>query len=464
MSGSAQLFVDLTVNQSNASSTLKGVAIVRQSASSTLKGKLIVRQSGYTKYFQNIFTVRQADATSLKGITIIRQSASSTLKVVLIVRNASSATLKGITNIKHSASKALFAKFRPAVLFSGKPRAIYSRFFRGVDASGDLRAVFNVTEEIGLKAEAVIRHSGTGTIHGEFKVKVFFVEGWATFKAEFLPRYSSSVSLLVKTVIRNKGSADLLEALIVRNKDSAELLAMGIIRHSASRDLSAQLIVRQPGFRDLMAKVMPRRSASKALFAVFEPIPNEDLKAESIIRHSTTKMLHADFYIRFPYRFWTNRRYLNGVVSAAETLIGDAVLEFIIEGVMDDIKTWLLANQIQTYTAWTTIENVPITIRRACTYGVVASLYARYTKTFTSRVIPSVAPVTVTVKADEREAMEHWEEKYEQMLDRYLAYTQTGRLFSTTSDEEPVFTMADMPPGAGTTLQEWHKWYNQVEG
>lgn len=184
-----------------------------------------------------------------------------------------------------------------------------------------------------------------------------------------------------------------------------------------------------------------------------------------IIRHTATKNLQADGYIRWPYRLWTNRRYINGIMDAAEELIGDAKLEYVIEGVMEDIQTFLFANGITSYEQWYTIEDVPVAIRRAATYGTVASLYSRHTNTWRSRVIPSVAPLTVTVKGDAQMAMEHWEGRYELMLERYLTAINSDKLLVSTADQEPVFDkeLSDIPPGV-TSSEYWYEWVNRTEG
>lgn len=145
-----------------------------------------------------------------------------------------------------------------------------------------------------------------------------------------------------------------------------------------------------------------------------------------------------------PYPYWTDRRYVNGVIDAAEALIGDAKLEFIIEGVMDDIKVWFDANEIS-YVTWISLDVTPTAIKRATTYGVVAALYARHTKTFQGRVIPTLAPVTVTVTGDQEKAMLHWVSKRNEMLELYLSAQEADRFWVSTADEEPVFSMDDIP-------------------
>jgi len=158
--------------------------------------------------------------------------------------------------------------------------------------------------------------------------------------------------------------------------------------------------------------------------------------------------LIAKFNVRTEYPFWTSRKIINGSINLTNDLIGDVPLEETIEGVMYDIKTALAAEDID-YSSWTGLSNVPFQIMRATTYGVCASLYARSTKTFSSRVIPSISPVTVTVIGDAERAMNFWENRMQQTLDRY--YTSIGHpvVIVSTADEEPVFSMADIPTEDG---------------
>ena len=142
--------------------------------------------------------------------------------------------------------------------------------------------------------------------------------------------------------------------------------------------------------------------------------------------------------------------------------MGDANLEIVIEGVMDDIKVWLDAECFEgTYGDWICIDLVPVAIKRATTYGVVAALYARYSKTFQGRVVPTVAPVTITVIGDDEKAMLHWMGKKRDMLELYLSAQGAARFWVSTADEEPVFTMDDIPATGADELESWHKW---VEG
>ena len=163
----------------------------------------------------------------------------------------------------------------------------------------------------------------------------------------------------------------------------------------------------------------------------------------------------AVVWVRHPYRLWTDRRYLNGVIQLDAKLLGTAILEYVIEGVMQDITCLLIDNDLDY--DWDDITATPKLIRRATTYGVVAALYARKARTFTSRVIPVVAPVTVTVIGDDERAMNHWVDKMNNALELYIT-AQGGLVMDTsTADEEPIFTMADLPPSL-TQYSSWHDW------
>lgn len=168
--------------------------------------------------------------------------------------------------------------------------------------------------------------------------------------------------------------------------------------------------------------------------------------------------LSSRLAVRPVYPLWTNRRFVYGVVQEDENLIGDADLELVIEGVMDDIKVWCNAQDVS-YVTWTNLNTVPIAIKRATTYGTVAALYSRRTNTFQSRVIPSVQPVTITVKGDAEKAMNHWENRYKEMLELYMTAEGGARLVVSTADEEPVFSMADIPSGSDPrNVLSWMEW------
>lgn len=253
-------------------------------------------------------------------------------------------------------SRNLFAKMRVYPHFNAPPKVIFAKFFVGSDGFKDLYAKFNVQATKNLKAVFIVRHSASRDLKVKFRVYIFFTEGWADLKTEFIVDHTLDAA------------DDLLAAFISRQSAFQELFNKIIIRHSDEKEIPAEFIVRHSAIHDIKAKFIVRHSASLDLFAQFYAMPNVELKATFIARHSATKNLHCDLYVRHPYWLWTNRRYINGVIDAAESLIGDAKLEYVVEGVMEDLQGFLEANS-ETYSAWTDITKVPVLIRRATTYG-----------------------------------------------------------------------------------------------
>jgi hypothetical protein len=387
--------------------------------------------------------------------------ASAQLKATFHV-GQDSADLKAVfeTNLFNGVPADLYCKMRVYPHFSGKPANLFGKFFVGVDASEDLFAKFTVQATRDLFCKFTVRHSGYADLYNRFRVFIHFGEGWADLGAEFLLIRSDSEDLPAELIIRNADTTELKGILIVRQPDSADLFAETVIRHSDSVDLKGIFAVRHSAIAELKGLAVIRHTGTPLdLFAKFIAIPNEDLFAKFTVRQSTYRDLHGDFYVRHPYWLWTTRRYINGVVDAAESLVGDATLEYVIEGVMEDIQGLLDANDIP-HDAWTNIALVPTLIRRATTYGTVAALYARHSRTFRSRVIPTAAPVTVTTIGDDERAMGHWEKKMQEALDNYLATQYSTRIWVSTADEEPIFSMADIPPSAEDEV-EWHEWLQQ---
>ncbi|GAG16411.1 unnamed protein product, partial [marine sediment metagenome] len=205
-----------------------------------------------------------------------------------------------------------------------------------------------------------------------------------------------------------------------------------------SAELLGRAEVQQSGFVELLGRFEAQATAE--LLGGFEAQATAELLTISWVRH--------------PYRLWTNRRYLNGVVELNETLIGNAILEYVIEGVMQDIQSYLI-NASLDYSGWTNIVLTPKLIRRATTYGTVAALYARRAKTFATRVIPTMAPVALTAIGDEERAMNHWRDKMNQMLEFYVTSQGGDVMLTSTPDEEPVFSTEDIPP----ELSDFTPWY-----
>jgi len=212
------------------------------------------------------------------------------------------------------------------------------------------------------------------------------------------------------------------------------------------------------GIADLLGKFEAQGIAD--LLAKFEAQGIADLLGNVIIRHTATPLdFPAIFWVRWPIRLWTNRRYINGIIELDEKLLGDAILEYVIEGVMEDTQGYL-DNAALSYSDWTNITLVPVQILRAVTYGTVAALYARHTQTFRSQVIPSVTPVTVTVIGDAEKAMNYWEDRMNQMLEFYVTSQGGDVMLTSTPDEEPVFSMEDIPEEV-TEYVSWRVWLQE---
>lgn len=129
-------------------------------------------------------------------------------------------------------------------------------------------------------------------------------------------------------------------------------------------------------------------------------------------------------------------------MDLSEVEIGDSMLEGIIEGVMNDIRSWLIANEATGYTQWINLDITPRAIKRATTYGTVASMYAR--RIFSPKnMVVRVAPMDVKVITTHEAAMEYWEGKMNEALENYLS--PTALIWVSTAEEDPEFTMDDIP-------------------
>jgi len=223
----------------------------------------------------------------------------------------------------------------------------------------------------------------------------------------------------------------------------------------ASTDLPGKAEVGQNS-ADLLGKFNVSQATAELLGKLDVGQKSAELLGKAEVKNIGSAELPAILWIRHPYRLWTNRRYLNGVVELTEILIGNAILEYVIEGVMQDIQSYLI-NAGLDYSGWTNIVLTPKLIRRATTYGTVAALYARRAKTFATRVIPTMAPVTLTAIGDEERAMNHWRDKMNQMLEFYVTSQGGDVMLTSTSDEEPVFSTEDIPPEL-TDFTPWYRW------
>jgi hypothetical protein len=269
------------------------------------------------------------------------------------------------------------------------------------------------------------------------------VEAWVALQAGLyiLTTKAASAELKSALTVKHSSSSTLKCALTVRHSATLELKGKSTIRHAASTMLKTRTVIRHSATVTLPAELIVRHSGSQTL------------KQKITIRHSSTNQLWGKFYVRTPNPYWTDRRKINGVLQLTQDMMGNARLEDLIEGVMDDIKTRMDSEGVS-FSTWTSISSAPRAIIRATTYGVCASLYARSTKTFQSRVIPTIAPVAVTVISDAERAMEFWENKMEEQILAYLDYIANPSILVSTSGEEPVFSMADIPETEGDS-GEW---------
>ena len=314
--------------------------------------------------------------------------------------------------------------------------------------------------DVALYAELIVRHSASENLYASFEAQV-------------------SLNLYAHTIIRNIGSAELYAHAIILNLGTAELYGTAEIQQSASAELYAHLVVRNIDSAELYGHAIIRQETSVEIYGhgiirqetsielyghgVIRNIGSAEAYGHTIIRQLTSINLPGQLWVRWPPRFWTNRRYLNGVIDLDEKLLGDAMLEYVIEGVMEDIQGYL-ENAALSYSSWTNITLIPLQILRATTYGVVAALYARHTQTFKSRVIQSITPVRPTVIGDTEKAMNYWEGRLNEMLELYVA-SQGGLVMdSSTADEEPIFSMADIPEEPLSEYVSWQRWLGQREG
>jgi len=258
-------------------------------------------------------------------------------------------------------------------------------------------------------------------------------------------------------------SSEELYARFEVGQDFAELYGYGVFSHSTSAEIYGHGIIRNIDSAELYgyAEIRNIDSAEAYAYAIIKNASSTEVYGHGIIKNISSVILSALFWVRQPYRLWTNRRYLNGVIQLDETLLGNAILEYVIEGVMQDIKCQLI-NENLDY-SWDDIVDTPKLIRRATTYGVVAALYARKARTFSSRVIPVMAPVTVTVIGDDERAMNHWVGKMNNALELYFSAQGGLVMDSSTIDEEPIFSMEDIPPLL-TDYTPWYNWLMKTRG
>jgi hypothetical protein len=269
--------------------------------------------------------------------------------------------------------------------------------------------------------------------------------GEENLPAEVSVRHSSSSDLKAGFISQHSSSQDLLTHFTTRHTATAELYNEFTVRQFTSEDLLAKIRVTTPTLTELKAQFTVRHSGSKTLHAEFHSGQNSaNLQTSFTVRQPSSEELLAHFAIRPEWPLWTNRRYLNSVLEVDEWELDDPMLETVIVGVMNNIKSWFLGQGLSIYTAWTTINVTPRAIIRATTFGVVASLYARRLFFPINRVLIRRLPVEATVITNKEEAMDYWEERMEVALDAYFEQFRSP-IVVDTEDEEPVFTMEDIP-------------------
>ena len=131
-----------------------------------------------------------------------------------------------------------------------------------------------------------------------------------------------------------------------------------------------------------------------------------------------------------------------------ETELSDALLEYVIEGIMNDIRSQLISEAMLVYDSWTDITKVPKLIRRATTYGTVASLYSRDINNPNRRIVMGLRPIRIRaaeVRSAQERAMDYWESRMEKMMSLYLTSGGRRLMIVDTEDEEAVFSMEDIP-------------------
>lgn len=292
-------------------------------------------------------------------------------------------------------------------------------------------------EDGGVSTDVTLNAKST-TYHECIGRHVFNPDTYASYRVEYGTTENQTVGWLVA---RGREVFDASKNLFAEFEiksaaPSVDLAAYLKVRHKYEQGLAASFILRQRQQRDLNATFTIRHITIKDLWAVVG------------IAH--WQRLLAYFWVRQPSWLWSSRRYVNGVVDLSEGEISDAVLEYVIEGVMVDVKSHLTKESIP-YEDWN-LSNVPLLLKRAVTYGAVASLFARGYLGIRDRVQPTLGPRSIILVESEllEEAMEYWENKMNRMLELYASTVFRKIISISTEDEEPVFTMEFDPQDAAS--------------
>jgi len=360
----------------------------------------------------------------------------------------------------------------PAKFETARVSDLYAKFVVGIgEGSADLLGKLTVgvlSSSVELLGKLEARHPATTELLGRGDI-----------------RQPGSTGISAKTEIRQPGSAELLGKFITKRSTTSEVLGKFVVRHvGISVELICQCMIRHSSIADLFGKVNLTHSVTLLGRFVLRHLAAEELAAnvqvchweellgkfrvihwtrllgQFTVRHSTATDLSVKFqvahwerlftklWIRHPYRLWTNRHYLNGVVELDEENLSDAFLEYVIQGVMDDVRSWLINEDMLVYDSWTDITETPKLIRRATTYGTVASLYSRDVNDPNSRIVLGLRPMRIRaaeIRSAQERAMDYWESRMEKMMNLYLTSGGRRLMIVDTEDEEAVFSMEDIP-------------------
>ena len=457
------------------SQDLLGKAVIRHEASTDLYAKFesqviedlyarfVVRQDSedlFTKFdiqsSIDLYAIFEAQVTKdFFSKLIVRNKDAENLFFKLIVRNTDTAEL--YAKFEAQAITDLFSKF---VIRQESTANLFSKFMvRQTGIPVELYTVFEsqVTEE--LYAKLILRQDSED-LFTKFIVQ-YLADLYAKFEAQV------TIDLFARFIVRNIGietlfaeldvgqnSEDLFFNLVVRHTGfvefftkfeaqvSVDLVAKFITRHLESAEFFAEFIIQPEASADLYARFVTQ--TIEELYVKFEVGQGwESFPAEFIVGQGSTDLL-SKFHIQPAYPLWTNRRYIEGVISLKETGIDDAILEYVIEGVMVDIQSWLVINELPY--SFENIFTTPVLIRRATTYAAVATLFARDYFGLKRSIAVSMGPRRVII-ANERDmeaAMEYWEKKMEKMLELYSSSVALQIIYVSTEDEEPVFSMENI--------------------
>ena len=434
--GSSNLSATFTVRL-NASTNLKSEFIV---GGRNVKGEIIIRHSTVDSfpYFFSFPLSYASPETSitpnLKGQFIVVRSLN--LHAELIVANADSQNLLSLATIRHTEAN-----------------------------PPDLLAEFDLTRSAALHGEMLVVNSSDANLlniitlrHTEANPPELFsqftVQHFADLLNEFIVRQASSTSLHVELIVRHSTSIELLNLLIIRNVGSLNLFSKLVVMHPGSITLLGEMIIRHSASLSIHSTGVIRHTSSTNLHVEFIVQVWAALKGITIIKHTAPPLqIRSQFWIRQPWPLWTDKANLAGVISNSAINVTDAILETIIEGVMEDIQGRLDSQGIS-YASWTNLDTTPDDIIRATSFGVAGALNSRKTQSFRRRVIRREGPINVNVTGDGERALKYWNSRMMRTINNYLASQGLPTLSHTAEDEEPLFTMADIRPGDTTVPEE----------